>query len=421
MEDKNDLPEEQLLLNPSCSELIGALKINSDQDFKLVLKELGQVVEVKLFLHAGRQSADQPARLQVKKDSDGITRLIFEPLNWNDIEAVGEVDCKIPVPVSYLRLEEGKLAIDSQNMDMIFDEIKLKVNKVDWNMVFILEADDFSISQSNDKQREETLLNFQKARLDLKPLYRPDSASAPFKFSVELDKIKFEYKGEAEHNPRDSSYLKNSLFTMICDLDVEYFPTLRSIFRLLSKSVVNHIASYDGGTTKYWEKWCAQNYAEYYINRMGESPMHEGGTFYFLPVKDLGGFKALLKGMNALGMKIIAIDDKLTEINPDYVDNFILIEGEPYLSQRSIKHLLGNIRLLSVHLNLAQYEDLNVRYQLWDYGFEISVYPRGDHSVFDMGDLIFFIYLSDDNDHYWDDSADNLLDYLKDNAKTIRM
>ncbi len=37
MEDKNDLPEEQFLLNPSCSELIGALKINNDQDFKLVL------------------------------------------------------------------------------------------------------------------------------------------------------------------------------------------------------------------------------------------------------------------------------------------------------------------------------------------------------------------------------------------------
>ncbi len=421
MKDKSVFSEEEFLLNPSCSELIGALKINNDQDFKLVLKELDQVVEVKLFLHVGRQATDQPVRLKVKKDPDGITCLIFEPLNWIDIDAVGEVDCKIPVPAGYLRLENGSLAIDPQNMDMIFDEIKLNVSKVDWNMLLILEVDDFSINQSTDKQREEILLNFQKARLDLKALYRPVSASARFKFIVELDKIKFEYKGESEQDPCDSSYLQNSLFTMICDLDVEYFPTLRTIFRLLSKNVVNHIASHDGGTTKWWEKWCAQNYAEYYIDHLGESPMHEGGTFYFFQVKDLVGFKAFLKDMNALGMKIIALDDEIIEINPDYVDNFILIEGEPYLSQKNIKHRLGNIRLLSAHLNPAQYEGLNVRYQLWDYGFEISVYPRGVHSVIDMGDLTFFIYLPDDNDHYWDDSADNLLNYLKGNAEKIRM
>jgi hypothetical protein len=421
LENNNDMSEEQFLLNPSCSELIGALKINSDQDFKLVLKELGQVLEVKTFLHVGRQEADQPTRLQVIKDPDEITRLIFESLSWNDIDKVGEVDCKIPVPASYLSLIEGKLAIDPQNADMIFDEIKLRVKKVDWSILFILEVDDFSISLPNEKQREETLLNFKKARLDLKPLHRPDSVSAPYKFSVELDEMKFEYKGESEHNPRDSSYLKNSLFAMICDLDVEYFPTLRKIIRLLSNRVVNHISSHDGGTTKHWEKWCAQNYAEYYIDCMGEPPMHENGTFYFLQVTGLSGFKAFLKEMNALGMKATVIDDKLTEVDPDHVDEFILIEGEPHLSHRGMMYPLGNIRLISVHLDLAEYEDIKTSYKLWGYGIEISVYPRGDHSVKGMDNLTFFIYLSDDDDHYWDDSADNLLDYLKGNAKTIRM
>ncbi len=420
MRDIFGLYKTRLLLNPSCSELIGALKIKTDQELKAVIDELSRVTKVELYLNVGLRTAEQPACLEVKKDTDGITRLVLEPLDWEDKNEKVEIDCKISVPASYVSLADGKLDFNPQTVDTVFSEIKIKVSRVDWNMLFVLESSDFAIEQPDNKQKEEVFLIFKNARLDPEPLCQHSNAWGSYYFSVETEELEFKYNSKEQVSYIGYSSLDYSLFTMIFDTDWELFPGLRKIIRLFKGRFENRITSHDGGTTKRWEQWCNENFAEYFIEEMGDPSIHERGTFFLLPINNLADFKAFIQDLYSLGKKVAVLGSKITVIEPGNVKKLDIINGEPYVVHRWGKDHLEKIRILPEHLDLDQYRDVISKQLGHEDSLKIGFYPREDQSVRSIDQLTFYIYLSKYLNDYLDEDAEQLEAYLKKHSKIVR-
>lgn len=410
----------RLLLNPSCSELIGALKINTDQEFKAVIDELSRITEVGLYLNVGSRTAEKPACLEVKKDADGITRLALEPLDWKDKNNRAEIDCSIPVPASYLLLKDGKLDFNPQTVDTVFSELKIKVSRVDWNMLFVLESSDFAIEQPDKKQKEEVYLIFKNARLDPEPLRRYSKTRRPYYFSVKIEELKFKYNSKAQVDYIDYPSFDGTLFTMIFDTDWELFPSLRKIVRLFIGRFENQITSHDGGTTKWWEQWCNENFAEYFIEKMGDSPIHERGTFYLLPIKNLADFNAFIKDLYSLGKKVAVLGDKIRLIKPGGIKRLDIINGEPYVVYRWGKVHLEMIRILPEHLDPEKHRNEISKQLGHEDSLKIGFYPREDQSVHSIDQLTFYIYLSKYSTDYFDEEAKMFEAYLKKHSRIVR-
>ena len=410
----------RLLLNPNCSELIGALKINTDQEFKAVIDELSRITDVGLYLNVGLRTAEQSACLEVKKDADGITRLVLEPLDWADKNERAEIDCKIPVPASYVFLENGKLDVNPQTVDTVFSEIKVKVSKVDWNMLFVLESSDFAIEQPDKKQKEEVYLIFKNARLDPEPLRRHPKAWSTYYFSVETEELEFKYNSKEQFSNIGYSSFEGSLFTMIFDTDWELFPGLRKIIRLFKGRFENRITSHDGGTTKRWEQWCNENFAEYFINKMGDSPTHEKGTFYLLPINNLADFKDFIKDLYSLGKKVAEVGDKVKVIKPGNLKKLEIINSEPYVFYRWGKVHLEMIRILPEHLDLKKNRKEISKQLGHEDSIKIGFYPREDETVSSIDQLTFYIFLSKYSNAFMEEDAEKFEEYLKKRSKIVR-
>ncbi len=421
MSDIFDLHKEKPVLNPNCSELIGALKIKTDQEFKAVIEELRRVATLELYLNIGHRTAQQLTSLAVKKDKDGITRLILAPLDWKDYETRTEVDCKIPVPLDYLCLKEGILDLNPHNADIVFSEIVLKASRLDGNIIATLENDDFTIKQQSNRSGEGIQLLFKEARLDLSLLRRLPTWRKPYFFSVEIEGLKFKYNSKAKQDFLGNSFLDGFLFTMIFDTDLNLFPVLRKIVRSFAGRYINSITSYDGGTSQWWEKWCAENFAEYYIEEMGDSSIHEKGSLYLLPADKLADFKSFISDLYSVGMKVIVWDEKIKLIEPGSIEKLDFIDGEVYVVHRLGKDLLDKFRILPAYLDLDLFLGEDRLYMDQGNSYKISYYPRDDQFAKSLDQLTFYIYVSKYSTDYLDQGAEKFEPYLSKNSKIVRI
>lgn len=416
---------EEFILNPNCSELISAIHFQTHQEFLDVLEELSRIAEVSMYLYLGYDwTESESISLDVQKDLDGITRLIFYPsFNYEinvRLDAYTEVSAKIPVPVNYLKLENKVLDYDPDKESMIFTDVALRLRSAEQGPLKPWASEALSTDPKDFQQDKRMLLRFKEARLDLSRLQRRPARKGSYYFAIEVDDLEFTYDSLNYNDFLGYCSFDGSLLTSNVDLDYELYPTLRKIFRSISERFKTHFSSYDGGSSKYWEEWCTTNFPEYFI-KMEMSSTHEDGTFYFLPVKTLPDFKALIEDFYSTGMKTVIPDENMICVESGKIEDLIFEEFGAYLIYKGEKFNLESIRVVSKQLDLNIFRDNPEKLSNLRDSFKIFTYPKGEPSINSIKRMTFYIYVSGENRWIEDETNEKFFAYLETHSKIVEI
>lgn len=246
--------ETMIILNPSCSELVCSVQIETHKELLEVIDELSRVTTVAVYLAIGYEWTEcDPVYLDKIEDPDGITRLSFLPFDQHG--SFVEISAKIPVPLSYIELEDNVLNYNPEKADVLFKDVKLSLRNVLWNKVkpWVKQM------AKKDRSGEHSYLWYDEARLDLSLLSRPKGWKGSYYIAFEVGDLELFYDSKNYKDYLGSSAIDGSLVAIVEDFSYELFPCMQKIYELLPPKFIRKVSTYNTGKIEVWEKWLAIN------------------------------------------------------------------------------------------------------------------------------------------------------------------